>query len=321
MAEALGRVAAEPVRAPGPVPSDAIAMRDGIAVAAADLVGASPYAPVVLAEAPPPIRSGEALPPATDAVIPAAAATMSGPFIEIGQAAYPGEQVALAGSDLAWEALILERGATVTPEIRLALAMAGIAEIAVLSGHFAIVSSGDPATRRWLAARLGALGLVEVQPADADLILCLGEGDVPAAGPAASSAVRGLALRPGEAAGTAVRADGCPVILLPGRFDGALAAFYALVLPVVARLTARAINARTLPLTAKISSAIGCTDVALLRVVAGGYEPLSVGQVTLQALLRAEAVALIPPESEGAGPGTPLAAIPIDTPLIPGPDG
>ncbi|MGL4285343.1 MAG: hypothetical protein ACRCVA_03305, partial [Phreatobacter sp.] len=308
----------EAVRNPARVPADAIALRDGIAVAAASLVGASPYAPVILAEAPSPILAGQVLPPATDAVIPAAAATRSGAFVEIGQAAYPGEQVALAGSDLAPDALILGYGATVTPEIRLALAMAGIAEIAVLNGRFAIASSGHPATRDWLAARLGALGLIEDRPAEADLTLCLGESDAPGVDPASSHAIRGLALRPGEAAGTALLADGRPVIRLPGRFDGAVAAFYALVLPVAARLTARAIDTRTLPLAAKISSAIGCTDVALLRVVGESYEPVSVGQIALQALLKADAIALIPPESEGAGAGTPLAAIPIDTPLMPG---
>lgn len=318
-AEALGRIAAAPVWNPAPLPATAIALRAGIAVAAASLVGASPYAPAILTEAPPAVLAGEAMPPATDAVIPAAAAVAAGRFVEIGQTAYPGEQVALAGSDLTRRALILGSGAPVTPEIQLALAMAGLTEIAVLDGRFAITSSGDPATHDWLAARLVALGLAEARPTEADLILCLGEIDDAIVDPAAAPAACGLALRPGETAGAIMRADGRPVIRLPQRFDGAVAAFYALVLPVVARLTARVINTRMRPLNAKVSVAVGCTDVVLLRGVGQGYEPLAVGQVTLQALLRADAVALIPPESEGAGAGTPLAAIPIDIPLMPEP--
>ncbi|QCI64226.1 hypothetical protein [Phreatobacter stygius] len=319
IADALGLIAAEPARTSGPVPPLAVALRDGIAVASADIVGATPYAPVILTDMPPAVRSGATLPPATDAVIPAAAAIPAGRLVEIGQAAYPGEQVATAGSDLAGDIQILGRGDLVTPELRLALATAGMTDIAVLRASFAMTPGGDPVVRDWLAARLRALGLTETGEPEAGLIASFGESAGAFANRAPMPVARGLALRPGDNAGTAMASDGRPVILLPERFDGAIAAFYALILPVVARLTARRVNTHTLPLGAKIASTIGCTDVALLHVVDGRYEPLIVGAVTLQALLRADAVALIPPESEGAAAGTPLAAIPIGNPLMPEP--
>ncbi|MFC7689828.1 hypothetical protein ACFQY5_09575 [Paeniroseomonas aquatica] len=69
LAEAIGRVLAEPLRAMGPVPPQAMALREGWAVAAARTEGAGPYAPVPL-----PglawVLAGAALPPGTDAVLP-----------------------------------------------------------------------------------------------------------------------------------------------------------------------------------------------------------------------------------------------------------
>ena len=46
--EAIGRVAAADILAGGPNPARRVALRDGWAVRGADIVGASPYAPVPL---------------------------------------------------------------------------------------------------------------------------------------------------------------------------------------------------------------------------------------------------------------------------------
>jgi molybdopterin molybdotransferase len=307
--EALGLPAAETIRAPAPVPAHPIAQRDGIAVASLALVGASLHMPVLLTEPPAPAYAGEVLPDGTDAVLPRDAAAGSGPLFEIGQAAYPGENATLAGADLAVGETILSVGEIVTPERCLALELAGIGDIAMRRVTFALhTANEDAADCHWLQTALARLGARRTPEDEADAVLALADpkGERP-------GGHAGLALRPG---GTAAVIDS-GLLVLPARFDGVVAAFYALVLPLIARLTARAVNQRSRPLTRKISSMVGFTDIVLLRSTSEGYEPLSVGQVTLSALIAADAVALIPPESEGAAAGTLLSAIPMNAPLAP----
>jgi molybdopterin molybdotransferase len=317
-AEALGRIAAAPVHAPAAFPPSAIALRDGLAVSSAALVGASPYAPALLTDHPVAVRAGAALPAGTDAVIPADAANSSAGFVEIGQSAYPGEAVVPAGGDLAAGTLLVRRGDRISPEQQLALAAIGRDSIAVYAATFAVAPASAPAIGAWLSARLSGLGLARCPPAKADIVVGSGAAAAgPDAGLAAPTAVR-LALRPGDTADMAAVAGRTPVIMVPDRFDGAVAASFALLLPLAARLTGRAVNTKARPLARKIASAVGFTEIALLRTTAdGSYEPLAVGQISLATLLAADAVALIPPESEGAAAGTLLAAIPIDDPLMP----
>ncbi|MBL8587203.1 MAG: hypothetical protein JNK46_01610, partial [Methylobacteriaceae bacterium] len=67
-AAAIGFALAAPLRAPGPVPARATALRAGLAVAAQDLVGAAPGAPALFAAPPARVAAGEALPEGCDAV-------------------------------------------------------------------------------------------------------------------------------------------------------------------------------------------------------------------------------------------------------------
>ncbi|QCK84639.1 hypothetical protein E8L99_01975 [Phreatobacter aquaticus] len=337
--DAIGLVAAETVLAPGAVPAGAVALRDGIAVTSSDLVGASAYAPALLMTAPALVGIGDPLPAGCDAVLPADAASSQGSFVEIGQAAYPGEGAALAGSDLGAGTAIIRPGETVTATVALALAVAGVSEIAV---HRPVVRlPGGPLSPAldWLADWLIGLGCAveedrqsetslrlpnvsggaERKPADMldsgapprsdiSLLFHIPSGSTPLA--------RGLALKPGDSAETGVSASNQPIITLPPRFDGIVAVAHALVLPLVARLTARRVHRVTRPLTTKVTSTVGVTDVALLRSADRGYDPLGAGRIALSALLAADAIALIPPDSEGAAAGTPIDAIPLTRPLI-----
>jgi molybdopterin biosynthesis enzyme len=322
--EAVGLPAAETVVAPAPVPASAIAQRSGIAVSSTDLVGASVHAPAMLMSAPPAIRAGCPLPAGTDAVLPADAASTAGAFAEIGQAAYPGENATMAGADLAAGATIIRTGQTVTPAVALALYTAGIETIAVRRLRYDCLDPGDDGpgeetpARYWLRQALAAAGarrgdgigdLLFVFPDDPETL--------PQVANPTWTCRSGLALRPGAAAGVVEAGRGCPTLITPGRFDSVVAVFHALVLPAIARLSERAIRYETRPLTRRITSQVGFTDIALLRSVESGYEPLSVGQVTLSALIAADAVALIPPESEGAAAGAPIAAISMHDPLGP----
>ncbi|WP_439573752.1 hypothetical protein [Phreatobacter sp.] len=303
---AVGLVAAEAVASPGPVPALWIARRAGIAVASSDLVGASAYAPALLSVAPAHVAAAGPLPPGTDAVLPADALQGAGGLFEIGQSAHPGENAVPAGSDLVAGASLLDTGVQITPEHRLALEAAGLAEVKVCVPRYALEAAPDCAGLRWLAARLEALGCRRAARCDADLVL-LAE--------TAGADARGIALRPGHAH-LAAR-DGRTLLALPPRFDGVVAAFVALILPLLARLTGRRMAHVTRPLTRKVASMVGATDLVLLRESSGGWEPLAVGEAPLSGLLAAGALGIVPPESEGAAAGTPFDAILINSPLAP----
>jgi molybdopterin molybdotransferase len=313
--DALGLVAAETVLAPGPVPARPIAQRGGIAVFSADLIGASPYAPALLVASPTQVAAGETLPAGTDAILPADAASYLGELVEISQPAYPGENITLAGSDLAQGGAFIRAGERITRAAVLALDVAGISRIAVRRPDFRILlpagKGGETAESHWLRLSLQALGCVSSTGAEVDIALAIAD-DMAADPPSV-----GLALRPGAWVGRLGEQRHHPAIILPARFDGMVAMVHALIVPLIARLTGQAVRVETRTLTRKIASTIGFSDVALLSRSGEGYEPLAVGQVTLAALLAADAIVLLPPESEGAAAGAPLAAIPIHDPLGP----
>jgi molybdopterin molybdotransferase len=309
--EAVGWVAAETLRAAMALPKRSVALRSGIAVASADLVGASPYTPAMMASPPPRLFLGDDLPAGTDAVLPADAVTVSGPVHEIGQAAYPGEGAALAGSDLAQDALLVARGATITAEIALALALAGMPTVAVRRPRIAVTGDTAGAAAAWLGARLSAAGCAVVTGPPVDLTLHL------AADPAGVAVdLSGIAVRPGGDMALSGDASGRKLVLAP-RFDAVVTGFHALVLPFVAAATARRQHRITRPLTRKIVSQVGLADIALLRHTGDAFEPLGIGRVTLSALLAADAVAILDPASEGAAAGAPLAAILVTEPFEP----
>ncbi|SEF87039.1 hypothetical protein [Bosea lathyri] len=317
--DALGLVAGETVLAPGPVPERPVAQRGGIAVVSAELIGASPYAPALVVESPTPIAAGELLPAGTDAILPADAASQVGALIEISQPAYPGENVTLAGTDLPAGSAIIREGERVTPATVLALDIARMREVAVRRPGFRVLlpagKGGGTAESHWLRTTLEMLGCAPSAGDRTDLSFAF--TDAPEPDMAAGQISVGIALRPGAWAGRLDDARCDPALILPARFDGMVAMFHALILPLVARLTGQALRVETRPLTRKIVSMVGFSEIALLRRSGGSYEPLAVGQVTLAALLAADAIVLIPPESEGAAAGTPLAAIPIHDPLGP----
>lgn len=308
--DAAGLVAAETLHAPRALPVRPLALRRGIAVASADLVGATPHAPALLPSAPPVVLGGDVLPEGADAVLPADAAATSGPFHEIGQSAYPGEGAVLPGTDLTDGAVIVAAGAPITAEAVLALQLAGIAELTVRRPRIALMGDAAGAEAAWLKARLARAGCAVTDAAPADLALHL------ARDPAAVVAGPGLALQPGGDAALLVDGTSRTLVLAP-RADALAAALFALVFPVVAVLQGRRLATVARALTRKMASQVGLADLALLRHTPEGWEPLGVGRVTLMAILAADAVAILGPESEGAAAGAPIAAIPLQEPFDP----
>jgi molybdopterin molybdotransferase len=320
LAEAAGFTSAETVLAASPVPAQAIAQRRGVAVAAAELVGASPYAPVILSFPPQTVLPGDALPASRDAVLPPDAVTAAGAFHEAGQSAYPGEGAVLPGADLAPGAIIVRAGETLSPTVLLALRLAGLDTISVHLPVFAVASpdsdAGASPDIAWLHAALAGTGCRVVDAGAADLVIRVTrdiDGGIP---DRSGKRISGLATSPGNE--TAIEMGGAPpVITIAPRFDAMAGVFLALLLPLIAARTGRKLRCVPRPLTRKLVSQVGFTDIALLHETDDGYEPLAVGQAPLAALLAADAAAIIDPGSEGAPSGSPIAAIPLREPFEP----
>src|SRR3954471_13681875 len=131
LSEAAGLVLAEPLRVPGPVPPEALALRSGFALAAADTFGASHYAPVMLPRLPDPVAAGETLPAGTDSVVEPEALTILRGRAEIAEPVAPGAWTRRAGEDAAAGAILCDAGAGLRPHHA---AAAGLARLAPAGG-------------------------------------------------------------------------------------------------------------------------------------------------------------------------------------------
>jgi molybdopterin molybdotransferase len=122
----------------------------------------------------------------------------------------------------------------------------------------------------------------------------------------------GLGIAPGESGALGV-VRGRPVLLLPGRFDAALAALLIVGTALLDRLTGRrkADSGRQAKLTRKVTSTIGLAEIMLLRRVPDGVEPLAAGALTLQALAQADGWGVVAPESEGLPAGSMVEIRPL----------
>ena len=109
--------------------------------------------------------------------------------------------------------------------------------------------------------------------------------------------------------------DGRLTIVLASRFDAVVAGFHALILPALAQMTGRRLRLIDRPLAGKLVSQVGFADISLLRSTAAGYGPLATGMLSLEALVNADAVGIVAPESEGAPAGASFSATPIKDPF------
>ncbi len=307
-AEALGAVLAADVTAPHALPQKPVALRKGYAVSALDLVGASPHSPVTPGAMPKLVEPGMTLPPGCDAILPVEALSRSGALIEITRSVSPGEYTRLAGHDLPAGRVIATGGTILTPTLQWIFHLAGVECIDIRRPRIGLDIS-TAADRAWLAAMLAAMGceavgceVAETHPGSGlHLVLTSSSETMPR-----------LALGTGETATIAIEPGSPPTIRLPQRFDGRVAAFFALVLPVLETLTGARAPRLGQPLTRKLTSAIGITEIALLKTVETGYLPLGAGEITLASLIAADAVAILGPESEGLAQGSIVSAIALD---------
>jgi putative molybdopterin biosynthesis protein len=154
VAEALGRVTAEPVWALRSSPTFPAAAMDGIAVRAADTAGAAPGRPVCLAAgAFDVVDTGNPLHPCRDAVVMRERVHLEDGVAEVEAEASPGHHVRPVGEDIAAGELLLAPGHRLRPVDLAAVAAAGVTELAVRRrARVAILPTGD-----------------ELRPADASL--------------------------------------------------------------------------------------------------------------------------------------------------------
>jgi molybdopterin biosynthesis enzyme len=116
----------------------------------------------------------------------------------------------------------------------------------------------------------------------------------------------GIALQPGRSSAIA-RIGETPVVALPGAPDQAFAAWWTLALPALDRLSGRRPRKTlNLPLARKIASSVGIAEIVLLQRKQGVWAVLAAGDLSLDAIARAEAWILVPGGSEGFAAGAPV---------------
>ncbi len=338
LSQAQGCIAAGLARAGRVVPERDVAMRDGWAFRASDLVGASSYAPVLLNSAPAWVNAGDALPPGCDCVVEPDMVEQIGPLAQAVADAVPGANVRRAGAEIAPNDTPIAEGRKLRPfDVLIARAL-GLETIEVRRPRLKIVNvpASRTATVEFIAAaarcagadviRVDAPGREAASIADAldvsacDLLVIVGgtgagRADAAMNALAARGEVQahGIALQPGRSAAIG-RIGTCPVIALPGGADQALAAWLMLARPALDRLAGHYICAApvVLPLARKIASGPGLTEIVLLRREGETWQPLAVGDLSLRLLAQADSWLAVPGDSEGYAAGTPCGAMLLD---------
>ena len=331
LAEALRCVAAAMPPLPAHPPRDVAAM-DGYAFRARDLVGASSYSPLPLTTLPIWAEAGEAMPQACDCVLDTDSVDMSGPMPQVLAEAVPGQGVRRAGADIADGRIVVEAGWRVRPRDLLLARAAGLEQLSVRRPRLRIVNvPGGHVTAALIAESARAAGAEAVSLTAAgrdaasiaaafeggacDLLLVVGGsgvGRTDAAVTALASCgqvlAHGMALQPGRTSAVG-RIGTTPVVVLPGAPDHAFAAWWTLALPAFDRLSGRRSRQTVnLPLARKIASSVGIAEIALLERQQDLWAPIAVGELSLDAIARADALLVISGNSEGFAAGSPIDA-------------
>jgi molybdopterin molybdotransferase len=331
LSEALRCIAAD-MPLSGALPPHATAASDGFALCARDLVGASSYSPLPLAALPAWVEAGDAIPPGCDCVLDSDSLDQSGPMPLVLAEAIPGQGLRRAGGDIAAGSQIVEAGRRVLARDLLMARAAGIKSLKVRRPHLRIVNiPGGTLTSELIAesARTAGADVVSVTAAgrDAtsitaaidvggcDLLFTVGgsgvgrtDATVTALTARGKTIAHGIALQPGRTSAVG-RVGRTPVVVLPGAPDQAFAAWWTLALPVLDRLSGRRPRKTlNLPLARKIASSVGIAEIVLLERKQGAWVSIAAGDLSLDAIARAEAWLTVPGGAEGYAAGTAVDA-------------
>lgn len=321
VADALGRTLAADATVAEGHPGAALALRDGFALRSEQTADASSYAPAPLSPAPERVDVGDALPPGTDAVLALDAVQAQGGQIAALATVAPGEGVLPADADAAAGLALRVAGARLRRIDVAILTALGIERVLIREPRVRVVRAAAGEAIR--GAAVGLARAIDAESAkavtdDATLEAALGDDGadaVVAVGGTGSgrndASVRtlarvgrvefhGIAITPGET--TALGFVGSrPVLLLPGRFDAALAGWLTIGRRMLARLAFRLIEEQPFAaeLARKIASPLGLAEVVPVRRRLGKVEPLGAGYLPMQVLARAEGWILVAADSEG----------------------
>jgi len=321
---ALGSTLEQDVISAGPHPAVPLALIDGWAVHAEATAGADAYAAAILSE----IREvavGEPLGSHGDAVAPLEAVTLRGDKGEIQVAVISGEGVLMPGTDCSSGEVLRQAGHRLRAIDVAAIQALGVAAVRVRKPRVRIARVGGgcneiaDAAAAWVANAIAADGgepVASGSGADVEALLAGGVDAVMLLGgtgfgprdDAVHALARigtveayGIAVSPGETAAFGF-ANSRPVLLIPGRLDAALAVWLLIGRHMLTRLRGGVANepsCESLPLTAKVASTVGLTELVLVRHVADGIAPLASKYLPLAALAQADGWIVVPAASEG----------------------
>lgn len=326
LAEALRCIAAE-MPPLGAYPPHDVAAADGFALRARDLVGASSYSPLPLAAAPVWVEAGAAMPDGCDCVVDSDCVDVTGPMAQVVAEAIPGQGVRRAGGDIAAGSLVIEAGRRVLPRDLLIARAAGLAKLKVRRPRVGILNvpggtvtsdliaesartAGADVAARTAEGRDAASIATAIDTSACDLLLIVGgsgvgrtDAAVTALGERGEVIAHGIALQPGRTSAVG-RIGNTPVVVLPGAVDQAFAAWWTLALPALDRLSGRRPRKTlNLPLARKIASGVGIAEIVLLERKQGAWAALAAGELSLDAIARAEAWLVVSGGSEGFAAG------------------
>jgi molybdopterin biosynthesis enzyme len=331
LAQALRCIAAEMPPLSAYPPHD-IAASDGFAFRANDLVGASSYSPLPLTASPRWVEAGDAMPGGCDCVLDSDSVDQSGPLLQVLAEAIPGQGVRRAGADIAAASVVTEPGRRVVARDLMIARAAGMERLKVRRPRLRLVNIvGGTVTADLIAesARTAGADVLPVTAAErdaasiagafdgpaCDLLLTIGgsgvgrtDATVTALAERGEVLAHGIALQPGRSSAVG-RLGKTPVVALPGAPDQAFAAWWTLALPVLDRLSGRRPRKTlNLPLARKIASAVGIAEIVLLERKQGVWVTLAAGDLSLDAIARAEAWLAVPGGSEGFAAGAAVDA-------------
>ena len=329
--EALRCIAAEMKPLPA-LPSHDIAATDGFALRARYLVGASSYSPVPLAVPPVWVEAGEAIPGGSDCVLDSDFLDFSGPIPQAVAEAIPWQGVRRAGGDTAAGSNVVEVGRRVVGRDLMLARAAGIERLLVRRPRVRIVNvpfgtvtadliadsartAGADVVSLTAATRDAASIAAAIDVSICDLLVVVGgsgvgRADATVAALAGRGEVlaHGIALQPGRTSAVG-RIETTPVVVLPGAPDQAFAAWWTLAMPALDRLSGRRPRKTLkLPLARKIASVVGIAEIALLERKQGAWVTLATGDLSLDAIARADGWLAVSGDSEGFAAGADVDA-------------
>jgi molybdopterin molybdotransferase len=321
LAKAVGLALAADIKAASGHPQATLALRDGYAVRADETLDASSYAPAPLTGAPARIDTGEPLPEGADAVATLDMVQTRGAQAEALAVVAPGEGTLAPDADAAAGLKLRLSGAALRRIDVALLADFGIERVMVRQPRVRVVCTSPGAVAKSAARFLGSAiehecgqaisGDMTLEAAlnddSADMVVAIGgtgsgrnDHSVRTLARIGQVAYHGIAITPGET--TAIGFVGQhPVLLLPGRFDAALAGWCTIGRRMLARRAFRLIEEQpfSAELGRKIASPLGLAEVVPVRRRLGRVEPVASGYLPLQALIKAEGWILIAADSEG----------------------